>query len=155
MSKRLALVVGAVVALGISGAAYASSGDLSHPLTIRTIQKGGNQEFLTLNQTSGDSTGNQFVISGPLFRPGTQQQIGWLRGFCVVTTKRFGIGQCDFTARFSAGNVTVSGPLNFTPGKTDILAVTGGTGHFRNARGQVIASNTSATSEGLTFELIP
>ena len=91
----------------------------------------------------------------PLFRPGTQHQIGWQRGSCVVTTKVFGIGQCDFTARFSAGSVTVSGPLDFTPGKTDILAVTGGTGHFRNARGQVVARNTGATSEGLKFELIP
>jgi hypothetical protein len=155
MSKRLAVVIAAVAALGIAGAAYADAGDLSHPVTIRTIQKGGNQEFLTLNPTRGDSTGNQFVISGPLFRAGTQHRIGSIRGFCVVTTKVFGIGQCDFTAQFSAGSVTVSGPLNFTPGKTDVLAVTGGTGHFRNARGQVVAQNTGRTSEGLTFELIP
>jgi hypothetical protein len=155
MTKRLAVVLGVVVALGIGGAAYASSGDLSHPLTIRTVEKGGNQEFLTLNPTSGDATGNEFVISGPLFRPGTHQRIGSLRGYCVVTTKKFGIGQCNFTASFSAGSVTVAGPINFTPGKTDVLAVTGGTGHFRNARGQVIARNTGATSEGLTFELIP
>jgi hypothetical protein len=50
------VVMSAVVALGICGAAYASSGDLSHPVTIRTVERGGNQEFLMLNKTSGDAT---------------------------------------------------------------------------------------------------
>jgi hypothetical protein len=36
----------------------------SHPVTIRTIEKGGNQEFVILNKTSGDASGNEFVVSG-------------------------------------------------------------------------------------------
>jgi hypothetical protein len=65
----------AVVALGICGAAYASSGDLSHPVTIRTVERGGNQEFLMLNKTSGDATGNEFVVSGPLSGPAPSNRL--------------------------------------------------------------------------------
>lgn len=157
MSKRHLLVVGLVVAIaaGLAGAAYAGSRGLTGPVTIPTVEMGGNQEFLILNQNAGDATGNEFAVSGPLYRLGTHNRVGTLRGVCFVVTKKFGIGQCSFTASLHPGNVTVSGTINFTQGATDTLAVTGGTGKFQNARGEVVARNTGQTSESLVFHLIP
>src|SRR3954453_14077251 len=157
MSKRLVLVLGLVVAIaaGLGGAAYAGSGALTGPVTISTVEMGGNQEFLILNKNANDATGNEFAVSGPLYRLGAHTRVGKLRGVCFIVTKKFGIGQCAFTASLHQGNVTVSGTINFAQGATDTLAVTGGTGKFRNARGEGVARNTGQTSESLVFHLIP
>ena len=160
MNKRLLIVViGVTAMLGASAAAYGASsaggGGIVQPLTIRTVQAGGHQEFLTINHDPRDQTGNEFIVSGPLLRPRSQQHVGRLRAVCVITTRRFGIAQCSMTAQFPAGDVAVAGALNFKIGTTSVLAVAGGTGTFKNARGQVDIHNISNSRAGLTFELIP
>jgi hypothetical protein len=151
MSRQLVVVVvSASVVLGISAAAYAaSSGPITHPLTIRTVQVGGHQEFITINHRTTDQTGNEFIVSGPLLKPNSTRHIGWLRAVCVITTTQFGIGQCGMTAQLREGSVDVGGALNFNIGTTSVLGVTGGTGSFRNARGQVEIHNISDSSAGL------
>jgi hypothetical protein len=114
------------------------------------------------NSPAGDSNGDEFTFSGPLLNPRTQQRVGFLAGHCtVVNQAKAGLVECEVTAAPSALNnlgaadqLTLQGfgdntPLPFKN------AVNGGTGIYRNARGQVVGTALPSGDLDLVFSLIP
>ena len=55
------------------------------------------------------------------------------------------------------GQITAAGqvPDNTPAGKSFIVAVTGGTGHFQNARGQLTVTPSNGPTSTEVFHLIP
>ncbi len=78
------------------------------------------------------------------------QQVGRDAVQCTVS---FTVSMCSGTFLLAGkGTLTIAGVLGRTNAS---LAVTGGTGHFQNARGQFIVGSGSGANTNLTFHLLP
>jgi hypothetical protein len=96
----------------------------------------------------GPSPGDQVVFGGPLYNAANTKQVGFLSGHCTSTNPTFrSLAECEVTAvptargpSLAAGNqITMQGwndntPFPFTQ------AITGGTGIYATARGQLTAT---------------
>ena len=106
----------------------------------------------------GGSLGDQFVNSGDLFRAGEKVGIDGV----VCTLVRLepmvsATSQCVATAELPKGQITVQGLLTFTEeteGEPSFLAITGGTGTYREAQGEPKVDQISETEAQLTFKIV-
>lgn len=106
------------------------------------------------NPPAGFSQGDEIVVSSPLFnRAGAR--VGRLDVHGVITSavlpRNIAI-QWVFTATLAKGQITAQGVQ--TEEFSFKAAVTGGTGAYRNARGQVVV-RFLANQVRLTYQLIP
>ena len=65
--------------------------------------------------------------------------------------------RCIATAELPRGQITTQALLTFseeTEGKPEEFAITGGTGRYRTAHGEVIVREVSETEDSLTFRII-
>lgn len=84
------------------------------------------------NGSATDAAGNVLTFANDVFDRADKVKVGTDQGYCVriVVGKTW---ECNFTTILSTGQITVEGPFSDT-GNT-VLAITGGTGKYRNARG--------------------
>ena len=103
---------------------------------------------------SGPSLGDSFVFSGVLRHAG--KKVGNDGGGCTVVHTRPLRGECEATFKLRGGKITAQTLIRLTNGPgTFVVAVNGGTGVFRNARGQATIQELSQTKSKITFHLIP
>lgn len=113
-------------------------------------------EELDLGAT-GRSVGDQFVFSGDLVSTEgpEERSVGRFGGFCVITDLEPNAGQCSSTAVLPEGQITVQGEQAGIPAPSPVVnAITGGTGKFRTARGQVTQRVLTPATWHLTFEIL-
>lgn len=114
------------------------------------VQFIGQDTFLDLG-APGPSQGDEFILHELVFTPDGRTQVGHDGGMCVIFDVAMPESNCTVTYSLPRGEITVQF-LN-SPPATKIFAVTGGTGIYRNARGQgklVELGNETAT---LSFDL--
>jgi len=158
--RRKYAVAGLAVAIGtgIWALPSASAGGEGHDdgdrTVIRVVTRQVDSADLDLGR-EGFSIGDRFVFTENLSRRG--MRVGTDHGECVFTRiePQGGAFQCTATAVFRRGQITVQGAVTFSEDDPSrfTLAVTGGTGRFRDAGGQVVVRETSATRGVLTFML--
>lgn len=86
------------------------------------------------NGTAGDDAGNILTFANDVFNASDTQKVGTDQGSCVRTV----VGkawECTWTTFLPKGQITVEGP--FYDAGDSVLAITGGTGKYRNARGEM------------------
>jgi hypothetical protein len=132
--------------------AAAASTDLSSPRTITVIEKEAQSHFVDLGRR-GPSLGDYFVFSGVLRHAGNR--VGYDGIHCTFVHTRPLRAECEATFKLGGrGKITAEGLLRLA-NRTFIVAVNGGTGGFRNARGQATIQDLSQTKSKITFHLIP
>jgi hypothetical protein len=103
----------------------------------------------------GPSLGDQFVLSNNLFRDG--KKVGTSGGTCSITffTEDFSTltANCVLTLSLPKGQITTQGLVSFTDPQPPVVAITGGTGVYRTAHGQM-KIRTGETEDRLTLHLI-
>ena len=122
-------------------------------LTTRTAQ----EAELDLG-TPGFSVGDRFVFSDNVFRGG--RQVGVLGGECTLTRLEpnplpegqeptSGTFNCVATIRLPRGQLTLQGLFTFSEqaGPRVQIAITGGTGAYRTARGHATLTETEDENE--------
>jgi hypothetical protein len=131
LSAATALTVGAITA-GASSAqpkrAHATRNlvhVVEHAITDTEIPTGGGK----------DVKGNVLTFNNPVFNTADTKQVGHDEGFCVRVAPKQGIWECLWTTFLKAGQITVQGPFYDT--RNSVLSITGGTGAYRNSRGQM------------------
>ncbi|MEU6522958.1 hypothetical protein ABZ892_08920 [Streptomyces sp. NPDC046924] len=113
-------------------------------------------EELDLGAT-GRSVGDQFLFGGNLVSTeGPEERfVGRFGGSCVLTDLERNAGQCSSTAVLPEGQITVQGEQAGIPVPGPVVnAITGGTGEFREAHGQVIQRVLTPATWHLTFEVL-
>jgi allene oxide cyclase len=104
------------------------------------------------NGKPGDHVGNILTFHNKVFNAADKRKVGHDQGSCVrmVVGKSF---ECTWTTFLKKGQLTVEGPFYDT--KNSVLAITGGTGKYRNARGQMKLKfhNQAGTKFDFVFEL--
>ncbi|KUO22086.1 dirigent protein [Streptomyces dysideae] len=123
----------------------------------RTIQVEANvqvAEELDLG-APGRSVGDQFVFSGNLSSAEDPDRvIGRFSEFCVITDLERNAGQCMLTAVLPGGQIAVQGEQEGIPTPTSVTnAITGGTGEFRDAQGQMTLKVLTAATWAITFQV--
>jgi allene oxide cyclase len=82
-----------------------------------------------------DVKGNVLTFNNPVFNVANTKQVGHDEGFCVRVAPAQGIWECLWTTFLKAGQITVQGPYYDT--RNSVLSITGGTGAYRDSRGQM------------------
>ncbi|MGA6946792.1 MAG: allene oxide cyclase family protein [Solirubrobacterales bacterium] len=107
--------------------------------------------------TNGDPTtdiaGNILTFANDVYNAADAHKVGTDQGSCVRTV----VGkswECAWTTFLPSGQITVEGPFSDT-GDT-VLAITGGTGAYRSARGEMELKyrNPAGTEFDFIFHLI-
>jgi hypothetical protein len=155
-NRKLHALVTLAVAATTAGAmaATAASDDGSHAdggQVIRLTTKQVHQGFVD-HGAPGFSTDDQFVFSNDLYRNG--EKVGEDAGTCTVTRIADSGAttlHCLGTNSLPGGQISVQGLA--APGEPFELAVTGGTGRYDKARGQVFGENTSPTEMSIKIVL--
>jgi hypothetical protein len=155
-NRKLHAVIALAAAAATAGAmaATAASDDGSREgggQVIRLTTKQVHQGFAD-HGVPGFSTDDQFVFSNDLYRDG--EKVGEDGGTCTVTriaNSGAAALHCLGTNSLPGGQISVQGLA--APGEPFVLAVTGGTGRYRNARGQVFGENTSPTEMSIKIIL--
>jgi hypothetical protein len=154
MGKRLGMLGAAIaltaLAVGVVSPALGSSGDDDDGRqVIRVVSITTEEEFLDFG-AEDFSLGDEFVFSAELRKGG--KEVGTFGAVCTITSLERQQAQCVATASFTDGQITVQGLLTGEP-ETFVLPVTGGSGEFKGADGEVHVRQVSDTREILTFRL--
>jgi len=100
----------------------------------------------------GDSAGDILTFANQIFDEANKTKLGDDNGWCIriVPGKAW---ECFWTLTLAEGQITVEGP--FLDGKDSALAVTGGTGEYSGARGdmQLHARNPEGTEYDFKYNL--
>jgi hypothetical protein len=141
--------VGALVAMAIGGASFASASGEGGGRTIGVIEKTTSQKFLDLGKP-GPTAGDGFFFASQFWNTARTHQVGSNRGHCVVETKT--ALHCVGTAHLGGGTLEFAGETTFT-GSSSIVAITGGTGSYSGATGEVEVRQLTDTTEDYIVRL--
>jgi allene oxide cyclase len=149
MAKRLTALGAAVavLALVVSMVAPAASTERGKKVFLRLADlTEDDEQFQTeidVDDNGFGTVGDYIVISGdPVYNPTRTTQVGVARGDClfVESSATAQTLECDVTFDLARGLITVEGPITFSEEDFDPvqeLAITGGTGAYRTARGEL------------------
>jgi allene oxide cyclase len=154
MKRVIALALlgsAAVLAVAVNTSAGHGKGRHGGGHTIAVVEH-ATTDAVT-NGEAGDAAGNILTFANDVYDAADTHRVGSDQGYCVRTVA----GQsweCNWTTSLPSGQITVEGPFSDT-GNT-VLAITGGTGAYRNARGQMELKyhNPAGTEFDFIFHLI-
>jgi allene oxide cyclase len=145
------LIVAAGCLAAVAVARGSGDGPITSPRVVRVVEHPVHETLIDLG-ARGDSRGDSLAFANPLFDASNSRQIGRDQGSCirVVTGAAF---QCSWTAFVANGSITVEGPFYDT--RDSLLAVTGGTGIYRNVRGQMLLHTRADGNFDFVYNLLP
>jgi len=92
------------------------------------------QQFHAPKNSLGDVLG----FHNPVFNEADKKQVGYDNGFCIRTVATGKTEwECSWTLFLNGSQVTVQGPY-FDDGTDTLLTITGGTGSYTGAQGQMM-----------------
>ena len=111
---------------------------VEHAITDTTVDIG----------PKGDSLGDILAFGNPVYDAANHVQVGSDQGSCVRT--KVGVAwECSWTTLLPGGSLTVEGPFYDT--SDSLLAITGGTGKWARARGQMTLHARDAAGSSYDF----
>jgi hypothetical protein len=130
----------------LAAAATASAGE------VISVVEHADTDAVTDTGAKGDSVGDVLTFENPVFDKANKTQVGTDQGYCVRTV----VGkawECNWTMSLKGGQLTVEGP--FLDAGDSVLAITGGTGTYAGARGQMKlhARDAKGTAYDFAYEL--
>lgn len=135
--RTFALAATAALAVGAIAAAPSSAKPrraLAAGTTVHVIE-----HAITDTENPGvggkDVKGNVLTFNNPVFNVANTKQVGHDEGFCIRVAPAQGIWECLWTTFLKAGQITVQGPYYDT--RNSVLSITGGTGAYRDSRGEM------------------
>ena len=146
LRKALVGVVCAAVGIVIGAAAFSASAAPSQ--TVHVIEH-ANTDTVIDTGASGDTTGDLLTFHNPVYDANNSAKVGHDRGDCVRISPAQGTWECRWVTHLQGGSLTVEGPFN--DHSNTIMPITGGSGTFRDARGQMALN---ARAGGTQYDFI-
>ena len=150
--KRLLSTLFGIAGIAVLVVAVAAWGQPGKPKTgggkTITVIEHATTDATTDTGAAGDSAGDILTFSNDVFDATDTHKIGTDQGFCIRTVPGASY-ECNFTTVLAAGQLVVEGP--FYDATDSVLAITGGTGRYRNARGTM---ELHALEGGTKFEFV-
>ena len=135
--RRVApLAVLTLAPLGLPAIAGARARAHVHaPRTIKVVEHANTDTEVPVASGGKDRPGDPLTFTNPVFNAADRHQVGHDEGFCMRLDVTTGTWECLWTTFLPGGQITVQGPFYDTRDST--LSITGGTGAYRDARGQM------------------
>jgi allene oxide cyclase len=147
----VASIVVLVVAVSASGKQPSHAKHKGHAGKAITVIEHATSDTTTDTGAAGDSVGDVLTFANDVFDASNAQKVGTDQGYClrVVAGTSY---ECTWTTFLPGGQVVVAGP--FYDAKDSTLAITGGTGRYRNARGTMdLQSRNGGTEFAFVFHV--
>ena len=148
----LAALVGAGLTAA-SGAFGSGSSRLTQAVQIHVVERAVTDQVIDVG-APGDSPGDLLPFANPVFDATNTTRVGRDQGSCIRASSSPGRWECMYTTFLPDGQVTVEGPF-LDAQTTTRLAVTGGTGLYKNARGVLVLHLRTDGNFDFYFRLIP
>jgi hypothetical protein len=156
LATMIALVV-VVASITLASASASGGGSSDHRVqVIQLMVKGVEETNVDLGKT-GFSQGDQEIVGLNVFRGG--KKLGEAGQICqfVRVAKSSATDLCQIALSLPKGQITAQGLVKSTPTAgpgTFFLAITGGTGAYQTAHGQVKITATTTNEVPVTLYLI-
>ena len=156
--RKAILPVALVVAVGVGFAVVnATAKDkpkgAQHGATIHVIEHATTDSVIDTG-LPGDTTGDLLTFHNAVFNATNAKRVGRDQGDCIRIAPSRGSWECRWVTRVSGGSITVEGAFFDT--RNSVLAVTGGTGIYRNARGTMdLQARNGGAEFDFIFNLVP
>jgi len=142
------VLAAAVIAVSLASASSASR----HVSRLHVIERATTDTVVDLT-ANGDSTGDLLTFHNDLYDETNSDLVGYSHGECV----RIEVGvswECRWVNQFENGSITVEGP--FFDARHSALAITGGTGEYRDAHGsmKLAARDEAGTEYDFIFRIL-
>jgi len=128
--------------LGFVAACLLIAGSINIALAqdLHLLTKGGLATDIDVG-AGGNSPGDVAVFVRPLFNEDETAEVGTGAGHCTIL--RVGaaadwLAECSITHVLQKGSIMVEGLVRPRVAETSVLAIAGGTGKYRKARGQLL-----------------
>jgi len=155
MKRTIVLGIGltAAVAVALVAAAVSAGPTIAGRLQVHVIEH-ANTDTVIDTGAAGDTSGDLLTFHNPVFGPMDLRRVGHDQGECIRIAPSQGSWECRWVTWVPGGSLTVEGP--FFDAHDSVLAVTGGTGVYRNARGSMtLKARNGGTEYDFIFNLIP
>jgi hypothetical protein len=142
--KRLALIVTGACAAIIGAAAVVGSSGAQQPspptgtLELVSQDRDGVFKFVDTPPLRRENAGDQFLLTQRV-RNTANRRVGRVHGSFTFTPGRPSASQGSATFIFGNGRIVVTGTID-EQGRTDTLAVVGGSGAYTGARGTLVTT---------------
>ena len=121
--------------------------------TVHVIEHALTDTEVPLAPGGKDVKGDILTFNNPVFNTANKVQVGHDEGFCTRIQVKLGIWECLWTTFLKGGQITVQGPYYDT--RNSVLSITGGTGAYNGARGQMkLLARDGGTEYDFIFELL-
>ena len=153
MSKRLGMIsvaIAAMLALGVITPAAGSTGGVTKDRTIRVSAVITELSLIDAG-TAGPSLGDEIVFSNKLLAGG--KEIGHEGAVCTTVSLQRQEAQCVATFSFSGGQITAQGLVSLGSLAPYAVPITGGSGKYNGAGGELQVHPVSGTEGILTLRL--
>lgn len=130
--KRTLLVAAAGVAAGALAAAVGAGAHGTRAERVFTVVERATSIARTDTGAVGDTAGDIRTLRNDLYDARNARRVGRDHGYCLRIEPEVSF-ECAWTTFLPEGQITVQGPRY--DGRPSTLAITGGTGAYRDARG--------------------
>ena len=137
MRKTPLIVAGAMVIVLV--AAYVAQARSTHAharatTTVHVIER-ATTDLVVDTGPSGDSSGDLLTFANDVFDETNTDKVGRDQGDCIRINVTEGSWECRWITFLKGGAITVEGP--FFDAKDSVMAITGGRGKYKDARGSM------------------
>jgi hypothetical protein len=154
-SLALVAVAGVATALIVPAQSVGSSPteERDTVLTYRLVDKHAESTFID-EKRAGESVGDRYLAAATVRRQG--RVAGRLQTDCAVLDRTYNGHLCQLALLLEDGELTLSGggisrPLGEVPPTGDVFVVTGGTGAFLGAGGEMVAGGKNGNTLTITL----
>jgi allene oxide cyclase len=131
--KNRVMVLALIVSFGVLFALIMSTRAQDDDMTMTVVER-ATTDVVTDTGAEGDSVGDILTFANEVFDAENAEKVGTDNGYCVRTV----VGaawECNWTMMLAEGMITVEGPFNDSG--DSIFVITGGTGKYVGAEGQM------------------
>ena len=135
---------------GLGGLCVAGATVPAQAHSISVVERAAS-DAVTDTGVKDDSAGDILTFANELYDKDNKAKVGSDNGYCfrTVAGKAW---ECAWTNTLDNGQINVAGP--FIDGQDSVLAVTGGTGRYKNARGEMRLHARDAKGSEYDFKFI-
>jgi hypothetical protein len=155
MRIKVAITLGvlAAIALGFATVSVMATPQIASPTKLHVIEHATTDTVIDTG-LPGDTTGDLLTFHNAVFNATDAKRMGRDQGDCIRIAPSRGSWECRWVTRVPGGSITVEGP--FFDAQNSVLAVTGGTGIYRNARGTMgLQARNGGAEYDFIFNLVP